>query len=37
MSPVLYFIIVVLVVNINYFSYRDILWINCVYNDYTFN
>jgi len=35
--PVLYFITVTPAVNINYSNYRDILWINYIYNNYTFN
>ena len=34
---VLYFIITAPVVNVDYPSYKDILWINCVYNNCTFN
>jgi len=34
---VLYFITITPAVNIDHLSYRDILWINYVYDDYTFN
>ena len=35
--PVLYFITVAPVVNVDHPSYRDVLWINYVYDNYTFN
>jgi len=34
---ILYFITVTPVVIVNYPSYRDILWINYIYNNYTLN
>jgi len=34
---VLYFITAIPAVNVNYLNYRDILWINYVYDNYTFN
>ena len=36
-SPVPYFITTILVVNIDYPNYKDILWIDYVYNNCAFN
>ena len=35
--PVPYFITVTPIINVNHPSYKDILWINYIYNNYTFN
>jgi len=35
--PVLYFITVTPVINVNHLNYKDILWINYMYNNYAFN
>jgi len=36
-SPVLYSITVTLAVNVNYPNYKDILWINYMYDNYALN